>query len=1081
MKIYSLRFKNLNSLYGEWLIDFTDPAYQANGIFALTGPTGAGKSTILDAICLALYGKTPRLDKINSSQNEILSRQATDCFAEVHFATPEGEFLCKWSQRRARNRLEGKLQDQEHQISNAVTGNIIESKKSKVLGVIEQKTGMDFDRFTRSILLAQGRFDHFLKAGDEQKSKLLEQITGTDIYSTISQQIFERFRTEDNKLKALTTEQDNRHLLSEEIYQDCLTDKQKYQHHVTDLTAQLKQVETELNWHETITKLQTNLAELQTEQNKRNSELSEFIPTRQKLARAINAQEVEGPYQSLITLQKDQAKGQARLTEIETDLPVLQKNHSQKAQIYQQAEQICTDARQAIKEAAPTLKKVRELDQSLRHHQKNYQDQKQKQADISAKLITEQNDKKKLDDEITSCQQDLSRLTDYHAHHAADNWLVENLSGLQADLDNFQSKQAELRQKQSEQKKLTQTQQNKQAEIDRHQQNLTSLNDQQAQIISQLSESQQKLDDLLQGKLLREYQAEKDSLIREKSLLDKIASLEEQRAQLVSGDPCPLCGATSHPYADHEIPSPDLKQQEIDQITAQIRRIEKQQEILGGFNQQKQNLDRNLQEAQHQQDLRQKDLSTYQDQQHQYQTEMIDITEKRAYLEQNLHQNLAPLGILASALSDMATLKQDLTDRQKKWLDLAEDQKTLDLKKSQLSERQQNLSRQLVSTEQSCRAEQEILAAYQQKCQDLRQERQTLFGDNDPDQRQQALQQALETGEHSLKTHQQAQQGAQKQLDHVKTEQHLLSERLTEQRAKLSIALDHFQQHCQQQGFQDQQTFEQARLSSDVRTDLQQQADQLDNRVKDLQGRIAERQNDLQTEQQRQLSDQAPADLLTKQSDLTKARDESQKKITECEVKLQAHQQALTDQQAQLVKIQAQETELQRWQKLSSLIGSADGKKFRNFAQGLTFDIMIQQANHELAKMSDRYMLLRDTEKPLELNVVDHYQAGDIRSTRNLSGGESFLVSLALALGLSGMVSRNVRVDSLFLDEGFGTLDEDTLDTALDLLASLYQEGKLIGIISHIPALKDRISTQIAVTPTTGGRSQLSGPGCSQP
>jgi exonuclease SbcC len=110
--------------------------------------------------------------------------------------------------------------------------------------------------------------------------------------------------------------------------------------------------------------------------------------------------------------------------------------------------------------------------------------------------------------------------------------------------------------------------------------------------------------------------------------------------------------------------------------------------------------------------------------------------------------------------------------------------------------------------------------------------------------------------------------------------------------------------------------------------------------------------------------------------------------------------------------------------------------------------------------------------------VIDQYQAGEIRSTKNLSGGESFIVSLALALGLSRMASRNVRVDSLFLDEGFGTLDEDALDTALETLASLQQEGKLIGVISHISALKERISTQIKVTSGPGGRSTLSGPGC---
>nr|WP_240910225.1 SbcC/MukB-like Walker B domain-containing protein [Desulfopila sp. IMCC35008] len=127
--------------------------------------------------------------------------------------------------------------------------------------------------------------------------------------------------------------------------------------------------------------------------------------------------------------------------------------------------------------------------------------------------------------------------------------------------------------------------------------------------------------------------------------------------------------------------------------------------------------------------------------------------------------------------------------------------------------------------------------------------------------------------------------------------------------------------------------------------------------------------------------------------------------------------------------------------------------------------------------MSDRYILLRDPDEPLELKIIDTYQAGEIRSIKNLSGGESFLVSLALALGLSNMASRNVQVDSLFLDEGFGTLDDESLQTALDILSSLHREGKLIGIISHVPSLRERIPAQIKVIKGVGGRSRLSGAG----
>ncbi|MBU8849377.1 MAG: AAA family ATPase, partial [Desulfobacterales bacterium] len=203
MRILELRFKNLNSLYGEWVIDFTAPEYVYDGIFVITGPTGAGKSTILDAVCLALYGRTPRLKSITKAGNEIMSRQTGECFAEVTFETRERRFRCHWSQHKARKKPDGNLIDSRHEISDVKTGKILESKKRNVAIRVEQETGMDFDRFTRSMLLAQGGFAAFLAATPDDRAPILEQITGTTIYSDISKRVHERRSDEDKKLELL--------------------------------------------------------------------------------------------------------------------------------------------------------------------------------------------------------------------------------------------------------------------------------------------------------------------------------------------------------------------------------------------------------------------------------------------------------------------------------------------------------------------------------------------------------------------------------------------------------------------------------------------------------------------------------------------------------------------------------------------------------------------------------------------------------------------------------------------------------------------------------------------------------------
>ena len=257
-----------------------------------------------------------------------------------------------------------------------------------------------------------------------------------------------------------------------------------------------------------------------------------------------------------------------------------------------------------------------------------------------------------------------------------------------------------------------------------------------------------------------------------------------------------------------------------------------------------------------------------------------------------------------------------------------------------------------------------------------------------------------------------------------------------------------------------------------------QQARQLENEQTKLETRSRDKTKRLKTEQQKQLTDQPRDEIKQQLDDLDGSLKELQQEVGGIQQKLKDNDKLRNRQEQRAKEIDAQKRESSRWDMLHELIGSADGKKYRNFAQGLTFEMMIGHANRQLQKMTDRYLLIRDDKQPLELNVVDNYQAGEIRSTKNLSGGESFIVSLSLALGLSHMASKNVRVDSLFLDEGFGTLDEEALDMALETLAGLQQDGKLIGVISHVPALKERISTQIQISPHTGGKSVISGPGC---
>ncbi len=210
MRIESVTFENLNSLKGRWTVALNHPAYAATGIFAITGPTGAGKTTVLDAVSLALYGRTPRLSTLSKSENEIMTRGTGYAAAEVTFQTNGRRYRAQWEQRRARMKPDGQLQPAQVSLfefqTETATWLSVADKVKTFTTKIQAVTGMTFEQFTRTMLLAQGNFAAFLKAETDDRAAMLERITGTEIYSRISEAAYERFAAEKEKLGQLETQ-----------------------------------------------------------------------------------------------------------------------------------------------------------------------------------------------------------------------------------------------------------------------------------------------------------------------------------------------------------------------------------------------------------------------------------------------------------------------------------------------------------------------------------------------------------------------------------------------------------------------------------------------------------------------------------------------------------------------------------------------------------------------------------------------------------------------------------------------------------------------------------------------------------
>jgi DNA repair protein SbcC/Rad50 len=1078
MKILNLRFKNLNSLYGEWLIDFTSPEYTTNGIFALTGPTGAGKSTILDAICLALYGATPRLGKITKNSNEIMSRQTGDCYSEVTFESQDRQFKAHWSQHRSRKKSDGKLADAKHEIADATSGQLLESKRRDVALVIEEKTGMDFERFTRSILLAQGGFDTFLKAEAEQKSKILEQITGTEIYTQISRSVHERYREENEKLKILENNTNNILILNSEQELQMVQELGEKQSKESELNLKFQDSCKAIEWLTLIDGLKKEISSISEEYEKLNSALSSFKPRRDQLENAIKAAQFDGQYAILLSVRTQYDEDSRTLKIEESKLPEIESDVIQKEDSLKKAEEIIAKAKEEKKSIAPIIQKARYLDIELLNKTNSIREvdadckKDAKQIEVDKKLM-ELNKKR-----VETAQNNLAVLEAYFRENGQDEWLVSGFAGIKEQLSNLIFVQKDILYKKESLLKDEEKLKNETKKLATHKVHLNNLKDELSNIQKDIDSKNKELNILLCDRLLREYRTEKDTLLMEMAFLRKIAHLESERDKLEDGKQCPLCGSREHPFAKGNTPKLDETEKKIEILMALIVKAETLESAIKKLEvTEKERLkrftDREKLESEAETEHRNLNKKIIDDT-----NELQKITEHFENLKTALISKLEHIGIKEISDSDLHTLPKTLKERLDRWLDKLNQQSEIQRNISTLESDLKRVDAIIETRNRALLEKTDTLARLKKELEEQERERFNIFGNKNPDIEEAQLDKTISDAESNAKSARIVRDKANQQLNFSKLSINSLKERIGRRVSELQELETDFISSISKAGFADEKIFLSNRMTIKEQDIIKAKAKELDDCYTTLQARKNDRENRLALEIGKKITDSKIEELKAANRDYEDGLKNLRDEIATLKYKLNDNQAAKNRIKEKQFEVDCQKREFSRWEKLHALIGSADGKKYRNFAQGLTFELMISHANQELIKMTDRYLLVRNKEEPLELNVVDNYQAGEVRATKNLSGGESFIVSLTLALGLSKMSSRRVRVDSLFLDEGFGTLDEESLESALTTLAGLQQDGKLIGIISHIPALKERITTQINIYPIYKGKSTIVGPGC---
>jgi DNA repair protein SbcC/Rad50 len=1216
MKILQIRFQNLNSLAGEWGIDFTHPDYTANGIFAITGPTGSGKTTLLDAICLALYGRTPRLDRISETTNEIMSRHTGLCFSEVVFETNKGRFLCHWSQRRARQQSTGKLQSPRHEIVDNRTGKVLESRIKNVARMVEEVTGMDFDQLTRSVLLAQGGFTAFLQASSDERAPILEQITGTEIYSRLSRKVHQRKGEEQHQLALLEAETSAVTLLTaeeEEALKADLADKKK---NSEEILTHLHTTQTGLSWLTNLSTLKKDIAALEAETEDISRLLQEAEPEKIRLERAKMVRRLDGNYRQVCRMRARQELEGAEKEKARQERQNVGQQQKEMLIKFNYSEILLNTENIAYRQESAVCKEVRELDIKL-------QETRNQTGTILREKEAAENEKQIHDrlmqgiqTSIAEKRKTMDKSKEYLLQHRKDAGLLEDLAGVQELVKGVVSlvqKDGTLGKETQKARKTVQDTEKKALQLRQtHQKNDKALAEANSMVeirqqevtnllagldpavlredLEQLTERRHTVDKIgqlarqlagVQGELrsntamqrqtaahleehVRKRQALAEKIALQRQVVEKqeqivllanrIRDYDEERAHLMDGSPCPLCGATDHPYVTASAVRLDevepvlrrekeallVLQTEDAHLLAEIATSKEKYEqawnekekLLIRLNQEQDayarltgtlpflpedieteliHLDTKRQQGKiFLQDVEQKirladtarkeaelakDIYNQSLQETQKAAHAVALAaehckhkedEARTVAEElrksldHASLRILPYGVTDLTVDSCSRIIADLACRQQKWRQQKEQEEEA---LAQLQALQIDLEREMALVQKQVteidRINGQIQLKYDQLA-TLQKSRHERYGDKSPDREEKRMADRRSEAENNLAKMTQNLHKLEKYRAVLDERIGTLTQSIADQAEQLVREEQNFLLAISDQKFIDEKDFNSARLTDKCITEIAGVMEKLTIKETEIKTLLQSKKETLTLESRKELTTLCMADLTRRIEEKTAALHELQQQIGMLQGRLRNNEEQRKKQYSRQEALEQQRQECRRWQRLHELIGSSDGKKFRNFAQGVTFEMMVGHANRSLKKMTDRYILIRDTLQPLELNVIDNYQAGEIRSTKNLSGGESFIVSLALALGLARMASKNVQVDSLFLDEGFGALDEDSLQTALETLAGLQQDGKIIGIISHVPALQERIATRIQVTPGPAGRSRLQGPGITQ-
>ncbi len=1239
MKIQAIRIKNLASLEGNTEINFTQDPLSSAGIFAITGATGAGKSTILDALCLALYGKTPRYLQAKEIGIEIYDVQGStisqgdvrgilrdgtaDGFAEVDFVGVDGQnYRAKWSVRRARDKAEGSMQADNIELRNISSNIIIPGKKVETYKEIERLVGLNFEQFTRSVLLAQGDFTAFLKANKDEKASLLEKLTGTHIYSEISKKVYEKYKNEEMQLRDLNLRKEGIITLTEEELKTLTENQITINSQIEILEKQIDGLSKEISWHEQLAQLKTNQVLAETSRVNAIEVKTNAVSRDQKLQQAEQAQKTRTWVDALQLDQQQQEQKNATLKKLEEAIVDLQKQKEEQEKKLQESEKNLAEKNKSFAEAAPILEEAKRLDtiifekkeqllkakeeaEKATEKNKEHRVILQNKRTESDNLLTEIENLEKwktanIDrkpiaeniDIILSKLQDAQKLLEALQSSAKDLSEVQNKikakkiekSGLETNLEIKQKEWESLKKNYETQSKELllipiETINLEKNEVDIALENtikaqaqwqlfysllvdFDALRQKQLKDVATQKTNEETLKQLNQRLINENIKKETSEQLLQKARLAATENVEKLRESLVDNEPCPVCGSENHPYALHSVQLENvlvelekahtknestylstlrqqssleqecqtlnltIASQEENIVTKKIALSARQdnwdkfsiakechtlpneqkaswiEERLKAFKMkqtslqtqilahatQKQQLETDkskldqLKETGDSLNNQIKDNKRDLDSLHEQQKGILQDQEKATILLDEIVQNLNPYFSVSTWMSNWTNSPEPFLEQIKsftqKWNE--------NIKKIEDDSRQQSiliatlkeLETQSKSFLEDANQKRDIHSNQEKKIQALIEKRNTIFEGQSVQHIEVKLKESIAEAQLQVDGNKTIQQKLNLDSATAITQKKQLQKDIIDLDLRVETNAQKIQDwlNSYNQKFTAQLNKEEL-LTLLLLTNEWIEAEQtalkaIDDEVTKANSVLKERTQLLEQHKQKFLSERSLEEVTELNN--TAKLDLEQNKQTKNEIsfKLQQDENNKTRIGDLLNSIDKQASITENWSKLNEIIGSADGKKFRQIAQEYTLDVLLGYANIHLEGLSNRYRIQRIPDS-LGLQVVDQDMGDEVRTVYSLSGGESFLVSLALALGLASLSSSRMKVESLFIDEGFGSLDPTTLNIAMDALERLHNQGRKVGVISHVQEMTERIPTQIKVSKMASGKSKV--------